>query len=121
MIEVGAIIALCLFSAAVGMLFSETVLERNREAAKMKSAEENAEALPPGEENEETLPPCVPQRSPSPVRGGNDEMRLRNGMGVTRDRNPSFAEQWVNIMNYNGESQLEGDYEETDDPAGDLG
>ena len=31
---------------------------------------------------------------------------------MTRDKNPTFAEQWVNIMNYNGESQLEEDYEE---------
>ncbi len=41
-------------------------------------------------------------------------MFLRNGYGVTRDKNPTFAEQWVNIMNYSGESQLEGDYEETE-------
>ncbi|MBR3935084.1 MAG: hypothetical protein IKJ57_00870 [Oscillospiraceae bacterium] len=41
-----------------------------------------------------------------------DPMTLRNGYGVTKDRNPTFAEQWVNIMNYSGESQLEGDYDE---------
>ena len=41
-------------------------------------------------------------------------MILRNGYGVTRDRKPTFAEQWVNIVNYCGESQLEGDYEENE-------
>lgn len=41
-------------------------------------------------------------------------MLLRNGYGVTKDRKPTFAEQWVNIINYCGESQLEGDYEENE-------
>ena len=41
-----------------------------------------------------------------------DPLTLRNGYGITKDRNPTFAEQWVNIMNYSGESQLEGDYDE---------
>lgn len=50
-------------------------------------------------------------------------MILRNGYKVTRDRQPTFAEQWVNIINYCGESQLEGDYEEDkrDDSAEYLG
>ena len=39
-----------------------------------------------------------------------DPMLLRNGMNVTRDEHPTFAEQWVNIMNYNGENQKEEDY-----------
>ena len=49
-------------------------------------------------------------------------MKLRNGFGITRDKNPTFAEQWVNIMNYNGESQTEENYEENerDYPEGDL-
>ncbi len=47
-------------------------------------------------------------------------MTLRNGYGVTKDKNPTFAEQWVNIMNYNGESQREEGYEE-DYPEGNLG
>ncbi len=38
-------------------------------------------------------------------------MTLRNGYSVTTDKNPTFAEQWVNIMNYNGESQREEFYE----------
>ena len=50
-------------------------------------------------------------------------MTLRNGYGVTKDKMPTFAEQWVNIMNYSGESQLEGDYEEIErtDSAEHLG
>ena len=42
-------------------------------------------------------------------------MALRNGFNVTRDKNPTFAEQWVNIMNYSGENQKEENYEETTD------
>lgn len=40
-----------------------------------------------------------------------DPMTLRNGYGVTRCEKPTFAEQWVNIMNYSGENQKEEDYE----------
>ena len=40
-----------------------------------------------------------------------DPMTLRNGYGVTRNEHPTFAEQWVNIMNYSGENQKEEDYE----------
>ena len=49
-------------------------------------------------------------------------MKLRNGFGITRDKNPTFAEQWVNIMNYNGECQTEENYEENerDYPEGDM-
>ena len=43
-----------------------------------------------------------------------DPMELRNGFGVTKDKNPTFAEQWVNIMNFSGESQTEEEYEETE-------
>lgn len=39
-------------------------------------------------------------------------MALRNGYKVTKNSQPTFAEQWVNIINYCGESQLEEDYEE---------
>lgn len=49
-----------------------------------------------------------------------DPMTLRNGYGVTRCQNPTFAEQWVNIMNYSGENQKEEDYE-GDYSAEDLG
>lgn len=37
-----------------------------------------------------------------------------NSFSVTRTKNPTAAEQWINIMNYCGESQTEGDYEETE-------
>lgn len=36
---------------------------------------------------------------------------LRNGFGVTKEKDANLAEQWVNIMNYNGQSQREEDYE----------
>lgn len=38
-------------------------------------------------------------------------MTLRHGYGVTREEKPTFAEQWMNIINFNGENQKEGDYE----------
>ena len=40
-----------------------------------------------------------------------DPMTLRNGFGVTRCEKPTFAEQWVNIMNFDGRNQKEGDNE----------
>lgn len=40
-----------------------------------------------------------------------DPMTLRNDFNVYRGEKPTFAEQWVNIMNYSGENQKEGDYE----------
>ena len=40
-----------------------------------------------------------------------DPLTLRNDFGVYRGDKPTFAEQWVNIMNYNGKNQKEGDYE----------
>lgn len=48
---------------------------------------------------------------------------LRNGFSVTRDKNPTVAEQLVNIMNYSGENQREEFYEETEGnfPGNDLG
>ena len=36
-----------------------------------------------------------------------DPMTLRNDFGVYRGEKPTFAEQWVNIMNYNGRNQKE--------------
>ena len=90
MIETGVIVVLCLFCAGIGIAFSETVLERNRRKAR------ETKIIHIEEEPEEELTP----------------MTLRNGMGVTRDEKPTFAEQLVNIMNYNGENQKEGDYDE---------
>lgn len=40
-----------------------------------------------------------------------DPLTLRNDFGVYRGDKPTWAEQWVNIINYNGENQKEGDYE----------
>ena len=60
--------------------------------------------------------------TPSPQGEGLDPMSLRNGYGVTKDKNPTFAEQWVNIMNYDGRNQKEEDYGEGEDyTAEDLG
>lgn len=71
-------------------------------------------------------PQVVPREReeiPAPKKEENPEMVLRNGLGVTRDRNPSFAEQIVNVLNYCGEDQTEGDYEESEgaDAAEHLG
>lgn len=40
-----------------------------------------------------------------------DPMTLRNDFGVYSGEKPTFAEQWVNIMNYNGKNQMEEKYE----------
>ena len=45
---------------------------------------------------------------------GQENFELRNGFGVTKDKTPTFAEQWMNILNYSGERQTEVDYEETE-------
>ena len=70
---------------AVGRLFAKT--------EKAKEPEKTEEK--PFEESEER-----------------DPLSLRNGYSVTKSKDPTFAEQWVNIMNYSGESQMEEDYEE---------
>ena len=44
---------------------------------------------------------------------GKDFFVLRNGFGVTKEKNPNFAEQLVNVLNYSGEDQMEVNYEET--------
>ncbi len=87
------VVPLCL---GMGMIFSETVGKWNRKTGEIKIVDKyQNEEKEDTSENEET-----------------DFMTLRNGYGVTKDRNPTFAEQWVNIMNYSGENQLEGDYDE---------
>lgn len=49
-------------------------------------------------------------------------MSLRNGYGVTKQKDPTFAEQIMNVINYRGENQLEEDYEdERIEPAEDMG
>ena len=83
------------FCVFLGFLFGKNSLKEEK-----NEPEEREENL-----NEECLP-----------------LQLRNGFGVTRDKNPTFAEQWVNIMNYSGESQTEEDYEENerDYPEGNM-
>lgn len=83
------------FCCTMGMIFSETFGEWNRKKVGIKTVKKEEEA-PAEEKDNETLM----------------QMSLRNGYGVTKDRNPTFAEQWVNIMNFNGESQREENYEE---------
>lgn len=41
-----------------------------------------------------------------------DPMELRNGLGVTKSDKPTFMEQIVNVMNYNGENQKEEAFDE---------
>lgn len=58
----------------------------------------------------------------APLNFERSPMDLRNGFCVTKAKDPTFAEQWVNILNYNGESQTEGENEETEEinAAGNL-
>lgn len=63
----------------------------------------------------EEKPPFETENQNEPEEEKIYPMALRNGYGVTRDKNPTFAEQWVNIMNYSGESQREKDYEGTEE------
>lgn len=89
------------FILAVGFIIGNVFSEFAEEKTKTAGTEEKSEKI----ETEEPLSP----------------MALRNGYGVTRDKNPTFAEQWVNIMNYSGESQMEEGYEEeNNDPEGYL-
>lgn len=46
-----------------------------------------------------------------PEKPEEEPLGLRAGMGVYRNDDPTIAEQFVNIINYNGENQKEGDYE----------
>lgn len=109
------IIGVFFFGLSVGLIIGETLSEINRKRAEINIREKKN--VP-----EESLRRTDDNVSPPFDKEGKDPMMLRNGFGVTRDRNPTFAEQWVNIMNYSGESQTEGDYEETGDyPEDDLG
>ena len=91
MTEIEEKILIIVLSAVLGFVLSEL------SNLKRKKREENPE--------EEGIPEEKESR----------QMALRNGFGVTRDKNPTFAEQWVNIMNYCGESQTEDGYEEEND------
>ena len=61
----------------------------------------------PKEEKEEKAPSVIEEPEEKEL----DPMTLRNDFGVYRGEKPTFAEQWVNIMNYSGENQKEEDYE----------
>lgn len=61
----------------------------------------------PKEEKKEKAPSVIEEPEEKEL----DPMTLRNDFGVYRGEKPTFAEQWVNIMNYSGENQKEGDYE----------
>ena len=79
------------FCLCVGFIFGETSAEWNRKKAEIKETRK--------EENYFFV----------------DEKEmgsLRNGFKTTRDKFPSIAEQWVNIMNFNGENQKEENYAE---------
>ena len=65
----------------------------------------------PKEEKEKAPLPVKEEKEP--LEEEIDPMTLRNGYGVTRCEKPTIAEQMVNIMNYSGENQKEGDYEES--------
>ena len=91
------IIPLCL---GLGTIYSKIVTERNRKCGGNRKVREKADNEIADEKTD--------------FEKEIDPMSLRNGYKVTRDKNPTFAEQWVNIMNYSGESQTEGDYEETE-------
>ena len=82
------------FCLGLGFIFGEISCEWNRKCAEIRQIEKEAKEKTAPEENEEL-----------------DPMTLRNGFGVTKDEHPTFAEQWVNIMNYSGENQKEEDYE----------
>ncbi|MBQ7874574.1 MAG: hypothetical protein IJ306_05380 [Oscillospiraceae bacterium] len=115
-----AIIGVFFFALTLGFIMGETLSEMNRKRAEVKVVEEKT---PQSGYTSSDTPYGVP---PSPQGEGFkeeiDPMMLRNGFGVTRDRNPTFAEQYMNILNYNGESQTEGDYEESgNDAAEDMG
>lgn len=103
------------FALGIGFVIGEMLSEVNRKRAEIKVKEEP---------EKESLRRACGNGPPPFDKGGNglDQMTLRNGYGVTRDRNPTFAEQWVNIMNYSGESQTEEGYEEeNNNPEGYMG
>ena len=97
MIEIWHLLWIAPFCLTLGMIFAETFGAWNRKCGEIKQAESRPEEDRYGYE----------------ITVERDPMSLRNGYGVTKDKNPTFAEQWVNIMNFSGESQMEGDYEES--------
>ena len=105
MIEIWKLLIIIPLCLGIGYIFAEIIGGYNRKKAEIKLVEARPEKDPEEDEPEKPGP-----------------MTLRNGMGVTRCEKPTFAEQLVNIMNYNGENQKEGEYEAgTDYSAEDLG
>lgn len=53
----------------------------------------------------------------------NEESAAESKIKITRSERPTITEQLINVMNYNGENQKEGDYEESSeaDSGEDLG
>ncbi len=88
----GEILALLFIFGGMGFLFGKNF---KADFLKNKKAEEEAPSAFFDEEK------------------ATESLALRNGFKVTKDKNPTFAEQWVNIMNYSGENQKEENYEET--------
>ena len=64
--------------------------------------------IPKKEKAEEEAPSAFFDEEKAP-----EMLTLRSGFNVTKDKKPTLAEQWVNIMNYSGENQKEENYEET--------
>ncbi|MBQ5327819.1 MAG: hypothetical protein J6J15_01380 [Oscillospiraceae bacterium] len=77
-----------LFGFLLGFLFEKFLEEKSRKNKRICEEENSCE--------EDNLDPVI----------------LRSGIGVTRCKNPTFAEQCVNIMKFVGEDQTEVDYEE---------
>lgn len=105
MIDIINLLWIVPFCLGIGFVFAEIIGSWNRKCGEIRQVEKETEETVRPEDGEELNP-----------------MRLRNGFGVTKDKNPTFAEQWVNIMNYSGENQKEEDYEENerDYPEGNM-
>ena len=101
MIEVWHLLVIIPLCLGFGYIFGEVMENYNRKRAEIKLTEKRPEDDP----EKEAFPEDIKL----------DPMMLRNGSGVTRCENPTFAEQIVNIMNYSGKNQKEGDYEPGED------
>ena len=96
MIDIMNLMWIVPFCLGLGFIFGEVSCEWNRKCAEIKQIRKEPEEIPEEE---------IFERDP---------MSLRNGFYTTRAKDPTFAEQCVNILNYTGESQTEGDYEESE-------
>ena len=91
------------FCLGLGFIFAEVRESWNRKNGEIKQVRKDPDEKKP-------LPEVKTDEEEKP-----DPMALRNDFGVYRGEKPTFAEQWVNIMNYNGENQKEEDYGEGED------